>query len=347
MAPTTTGARSWLCFPCGAPNECQPQSPHSRIRTERRSGRCVGARPIALTHYNERMTLVLRIPAVWPVDRLLGRPLDVSHFLRSRSLRGALRKCMSEALSIRHQADNILLDAASGGVWLTGCALLASAARAAIARAPESIAARSPIWRRTDGRNEPARSTPAATSTPSASRSTRCSQAHCVYRGRSHGVVHCHIARKPVPPSERLETIPPQFRPHPEAARQDRRGALPDRGRLERDLRVALLHGKLSTESTPSRWATGHSRPALIPQKLSARARDRYLARCFGPRRHQRPARAGAALRLFRHRQVRRRHELHKALVPLRGFSPPQVRSYKRTSPMRSWRKRLDPDPRF
>ena len=40
------------------------------------------ARPVALTHYNDRMTLVLEDPGGTPLDRLLGRPLDVSHFLR-------------------------------------------------------------------------------------------------------------------------------------------------------------------------------------------------------------------------------------------------------------------------
>ncbi len=40
------------------------------------------ARPVALTHYNDRLTLVLEDPGGAPLDRLLGRPLDVSHFLR-------------------------------------------------------------------------------------------------------------------------------------------------------------------------------------------------------------------------------------------------------------------------
>src|SRR5216684_3285120 len=40
------------------------------------------ARPVALTRYNDRMTLVLTDPGGAPLDRLLGRPLDVSHFLR-------------------------------------------------------------------------------------------------------------------------------------------------------------------------------------------------------------------------------------------------------------------------
>jgi hypothetical protein len=40
------------------------------------------ARPVALTNYNNRLTLVLEDPGGAPLDRLVGRPLDVSHFLR-------------------------------------------------------------------------------------------------------------------------------------------------------------------------------------------------------------------------------------------------------------------------
>src|SRR5260370_7732869 len=38
------------------------------------------ARPVALTHYNDRMTLVLEDPGGVPVDRLLGRPLGVTFY---------------------------------------------------------------------------------------------------------------------------------------------------------------------------------------------------------------------------------------------------------------------------
>src|ERR1700726_5101920 len=50
------------------------------------------ARPVALTHDNGRMTLVLEDPGGTPADRLLGRPLEVSHFLGiAIPLTGALR----------------------------------------------------------------------------------------------------------------------------------------------------------------------------------------------------------------------------------------------------------------
>jgi hypothetical protein len=51
------------------------------------------ARPVALTHYNHRMALVLEDPGGVPADQLLGRPLDVSHFLRiAIPLAGVLRR---------------------------------------------------------------------------------------------------------------------------------------------------------------------------------------------------------------------------------------------------------------
>src|SRR5260370_32932735 len=40
------------------------------------------ARPVALTRDNGRMTLLLEDPGGAPLDRLLGRPLEGSHFLR-------------------------------------------------------------------------------------------------------------------------------------------------------------------------------------------------------------------------------------------------------------------------
>src|SRR6266481_6898418 len=57
------------------------------------------ARPVALTHYNDRMTLVLEDPGGAPLDRLLGRPLEVSHFLRiAIPLAGALRRLHERGL---------------------------------------------------------------------------------------------------------------------------------------------------------------------------------------------------------------------------------------------------------
>src|ERR1700721_852926 len=80
------------------------------------------ARPIALRHHNGRMALVLEDPGGTPADRLLGRPLEVSHFLRiAIPLAGALGQVHERCLIHKDiKPANILVDAASGGVRLTG-----------------------------------------------------------------------------------------------------------------------------------------------------------------------------------------------------------------------------------
>ena len=65
------------------------------------------ARPVALKHYNDRMALVLEDPGGAPLDRLLGRPLNVPHFLRIAISRGHSAMCMSEALSTRTSSSRI------------------------------------------------------------------------------------------------------------------------------------------------------------------------------------------------------------------------------------------------
>ena len=63
------------------------------------------ARPVALTRHNGRMTLVLEDPGGTPLDRLLGRPLDVSHFLRiAIRSRARCAGCMSGPHPQGHQA---------------------------------------------------------------------------------------------------------------------------------------------------------------------------------------------------------------------------------------------------
>jgi PAS domain S-box-containing protein len=80
------------------------------------------ARPVALRHDNGRITLVLEDRGGTPLDRLLGRPLDVSHFLRiAIPLAGALRHVHERGLIHKDiKPANILVESASGRVWLMG-----------------------------------------------------------------------------------------------------------------------------------------------------------------------------------------------------------------------------------
>ena len=67
--------------------------------------------------------------------------------------------------------------------------------------------------------------------------------------------VHCHIAKTPMPPRERLRTIPATIsRNRHEAARQDRRGALPDRRRRRaRSSAMPAPNGRRGAASTTFR----------------------------------------------------------------------------------------------
>ncbi|HEY2211225.1 MAG TPA: protein kinase, partial [Bradyrhizobium sp.] len=101
------------------------------------------ARPVALTRDSDRMTLVLEDPGGTPLDRLLGRPLDVSPFLRiAIPLAGAL--CHVHGRGLIHKdikPANILVDAASGGVWLTGFGIASRLPREHQAPAPPEVIA--------------------------------------------------------------------------------------------------------------------------------------------------------------------------------------------------------------
>ena len=101
------------------------------------------ARPVALTRYNDGMALVLEDPGGTPVDRLLGRPLDVSHFLRiAIPLAGALRHVHERGLIHKDiKPANILVDAATGGVWLTGFGIASRLPREHQAPAPPEVIA--------------------------------------------------------------------------------------------------------------------------------------------------------------------------------------------------------------
>ena len=122
--------------------------------------------------------------------------------------------------------------------------------------------------------------------------------------------VHCHIARQPVPPSERVKDIPaPVSAIIMKLLAKTAEERYQTAGGLESDLRRCLaeweIHGRidefpLGEHDTPDRL--------LIPEKLYGRAsRDRYLARLLRPCRRQWHAGVGTRFRIFRYRQVLRR----------------------------------------
>jgi len=170
------------------------------------------ARPIALTHYNDRMTLVLEDPGGAPLDRLLGRPLDVSHFLRlAIPLAGALRRVHERDLIHKDiKPANILVDAASGGVWLTGFGIASRLPREHQVPAPPEVIAGTFAYMAPEQTGRMNRSVD--------SRSDLYALGVTFYEMLTGQLpftaadpmewVHCHIARQPVPPDERVAGVP-------------------------------------------------------------------------------------------------------------------------------------------
>src|SRR5258708_26165500 len=78
-----------------------------------------------------------------PLDLLLGRRLNISHFLRiAIPLAGALRQMHERGLIHKDiKPANILVDEASGGVWLTGFGIASRLPREHQAPAPPEVIA--------------------------------------------------------------------------------------------------------------------------------------------------------------------------------------------------------------
>jgi PAS domain S-box-containing protein len=170
------------------------------------------ARPVALTHYNDRMTLVLEDPGGTPIDRLLGRPWEISHFLRiAIPLAGVLLQVHARGLIHKDiKPANILVDPASGGVWLTGFGIASRLPREHQAPAPPEVIAGTLAYMAPEQTGRMNRSVD--------SRSDLYALGVTFYEMLAGALpftavdpmewVHCHIARQPAPLEEQVSGVP-------------------------------------------------------------------------------------------------------------------------------------------
>src|SRR6202795_3919347 len=169
-------------------------------------------RPLELVRERGRIMLVLEDTCSEPLDRLLGVPMEVRSFLR-------LAIAVAAALSQVHRRGlvhkdikpaNILVNPMTGEVKLTGFGIASRLPRERQAPAPPESIAGTLAYMAPEQTGRMNRSIDA--------RSDLYALGVTLYQTLTGSLpftavdpmewVHCHIARKPVPPKERLETVP-------------------------------------------------------------------------------------------------------------------------------------------
>ncbi|MCU1386230.1 MAG: multi-sensor signal transduction multi-kinase [Acidobacteria bacterium] len=170
------------------------------------------ARPTSLVRRDGRMVLVLEDPGGDPLDRLLGGPLDVAAFLN-------IAIPLAETLGHVHASGlihkdvkpaHILVNVATGGVWLTGFGIASRLSCEHQSQAPPEVIAGTLAYiapeqtgrmnRSVDSRSDLYALGVTFFEMLTGSRPFTASD--------PMGWVHCHIARQPASPDERVPSIP-------------------------------------------------------------------------------------------------------------------------------------------
>src|SRR5580700_6965047 len=173
------------------------------------------ARPLEVVHHEGRPALVMEDPGGDPLERLLGHPMEPSQFLRiAIGIAAALGSLHARGIIHRNvKPGNILVDSATGHVWLTGFGIASPFLRGRQLPEPPAEIAGTLAYMAPEQTGRMNRSID--------SRSDLYAYGVTLYEMLT-GVlpftatdplewVHCHIARHPVPPNERLEGISEQI----------------------------------------------------------------------------------------------------------------------------------------
>src|SRR5437016_4981166 len=248
------------------------------LRTDLDSGWSVS--PIALVPYKERTLLVLTDPGGEPLDRMLGRPMELTQFLPlAIGLTTALGQVHGRGLIHKDiKPANVLVNHATGQVWLMGFGIASRLPRERQApEPPEFIAGTLPYM------------APEQTGRMNRSIDTRSDlyafgvtlyemlTGSLPFTGSDPmELVHCHIARQPIPPCERLKSIPGPvsaiimklLAKTAEERYQTASGAASDLRRClaEWETQHRIDEFPLGEQDTPDRL--------LIPEKLYGRERE-------------------------------------------------------------------------
>src|SRR5438034_6208032 len=237
-------------------------------------------RPVKLERYRGRAVLVLEDPGGEPLARLLGTPIEVGTFLRlAISIAGAVGSLHAAGLIHKDiKPTNVLIHSATGAVWLTGFGIASRLRRERQSPEPPEIIAGTLAYMAPEQTGRMNRSID--------SRSDLYAFGIMLYEMLTGGLpfsasdpmewVHCHVARQPVPPSERLPGVPGSvsaiimklLAKTAEERYQTTAGVERDLRRCLAgcDVRRRIAEFPLGEHDTPDRL--------LIPEKLYGRARE-------------------------------------------------------------------------
>ncbi|HUA56426.1 MAG TPA: AAA family ATPase [Candidatus Sulfotelmatobacter sp.] len=298
-------------------------------------------RPRELVRERGRTVLLLDDPGGEPLDRLLGSPMELGQFLRiAIAMAGALRHLHERGLIHKDiNPANVLVDGATGRVWLTGFGIASLLPRERQSPEPPEFIAGTLAYMAPEQTGRMNRSID--------SRSDLYSLGVTLYEMLTGSLpfaaaepmewVHCHIARQPVMPAERMAAIP-----HPVLAiilkllAKNAEDRYQTASGVEADLRTCAAQWQAGRRIEPfPLGARDASDRLLIPEKLYGReAEIESLLAAF-----KRVVADGQTelVLISGYAGIGKSSvvsELHKALVPSRGlFASGKFDQYKRDIP--------------
>ena len=299
-------------------------------------------RPLELVRERGRTLLILEDPGGEPLDRLLGAPMDVGSLLRlAVRIAGAVSKLHQRRVIHKNlKPTNILVNCADSQPRLTGFGIASRLPRERSAPEPPDIIAGTLAYMAPEQTGRMNRSVDA--------RSDLYALGITLYQMLTGALpftaadpvewVHCHIARRPVPPAELLQDVPNAIsaiimRLLAKTAEERYQTA----SGVERDLRRCLADWEtrgriddfpLGERDVPDRL--------LIPEKLYGRTREVETLRAAFDR-IVGDSGAPELLLVSGYSGIGKSavvQELHKALLPPRGlFAAGKFDLYKRDIP--------------
>jgi len=299
------------------------------------------ARPLELVRDDGRTTLTLEDFGGEPLARLLGSPVKLEGFLRlAIGVAAALGKCHQRGLVHKDiKPSNIFVNRGSGEARLAGFGIASRLPRERQSLEPPETIAGTLAYMAPEQTGRMNRSID--------SRSDLYSLGVVFYHMLTGSLpftasdpmewVHCHIARQPLAPSERAETIPaPVSRLVMKLLAKTAEERYQTAAGVERDLRRCLADWEahrriddfpLGEYDTPDRL--------LIPEKLYGREREvETLLASFDRIAHRGPAELALVSGYSGVGKSSVVNELRKALAPSRGlFASGKFDQYKRDIP--------------